>query len=107
MSTVRVPGSLRSVARSGHVPGKTSAPKAEAKAATLVTAALLTAASPVGVALAQGTLPPLTVEASQPKRKARPAPVAKSAPAAQPADAPSAPAKAANPYADSNAPYKV
>jgi catecholate siderophore receptor len=107
MSTVRVPGSLRSVARSGQVQAKPSAPKAEGKAATLVTAALLTAASPVGVALAQGNLPPLSVETSQPKKKAKPAPVAKATPAPQPSAAPPAPVKGANPYADPNAPYKV
>ena len=107
MSTVRVPGSLRSVIGSGHVQAKAAAPKTEGKAATLVTAALLTAASPVGVALAQGNLPPLSVESSQPKKKAKPAPAAKSNAAAQPAAAPSAPVKGVNPYADPNAPYKV
>jgi catecholate siderophore receptor len=107
MSTVRVPGSLRGNARSGLAQVKAAAPKTEGKAATLVTAALLTAASPVGVAVAQGTLPPLSVETSQPKKKAKPARAAKPSPAAQAADAPSTPAKGANPYADPNAPYKV
>jgi catecholate siderophore receptor len=107
MSSVRIPGSLRSVAGSGDAQAKVGAPKAEGKAATLVTAALLTAASPVGMALAQGNLPPLSVESSQPKKKAKPAPAARSGAAAQPTVAPSAPAKGANPYADPNAPYKV
>jgi catecholate siderophore receptor len=104
MSTVRVPGSLRCGA--GHTQAK-AAPKTDSKAATLVTAALLTAAGPVGVALAQGTLPPLSVETSQPKKKAKPAPAAKSGAAAQPANAPSAPAKGTNPYANPDAPYNV
>jgi catecholate siderophore receptor len=95
------------VAGSGDAQAKVGAPKAEGKAATLVTAALLTAASPVGMALAQGNLPPLSVESSQPKKKAKPAPAARSGAAAQPTVAPSAPAKGANPYADPNAPYKV
>jgi catecholate siderophore receptor len=106
MSTARVPGSLR-FAGSSHAPSKAAPSKTETKAATLVTAALLTAASPVGVALAQGTLPPLNVEASQHRKKAKAAPAAKTGATAQPADAPSAPAKDANPYADPNAPYKV
>jgi len=92
---------------SGHVQAKSAPLKSEGKAATLVTAALLTAASPVGVALAQGTLPPLSVEKSQAKKKAKPAPAAKQGTAAQPTSTPSAPAKAANPYADPAAPYKV
>ncbi len=107
MSTVRVPGSLRSLACSGQVQVKTAVPKTEGKAATHVTAALLTAAGPVGVALAQGTLPPLSVETSQPKKKAKPAPAAKAKAAAQPSEAPSAPAKGANPYANPDAPYNV
>jgi catecholate siderophore receptor len=107
MSTVRVPGSLRSLARRGHVQAKIAAPKTEGKAATLVTAALLTAASPVSVALAQGTLPPLSVETSQPKKKAKPAPAAKAKAPAQPSQAPSARAKGANPYANPDAPYNV
>jgi catecholate siderophore receptor len=107
MSTVRVPGSLRCATGSGHAQSKATPPKAEGKAATLVTAALLTAASPVSVALAQGTLPPLTVETSQPRKKAKPAPDAKSDAAAQPADTPGAPVKGTNPYADPNVPYKV
>jgi catecholate siderophore receptor len=84
---------------------------------SLFTAACFAAASPATIALAQGTttpapLPPLSVEAKEPKKKAA-APVAKKA-----GTAPAAPAKAAaptptpaqpgsNPYANPDAPYKV
>jgi catecholate siderophore receptor len=93
----------------GCAQAKPAAPKTDNKTATIVTAAaLLTAASPLSMAVAQGTLPPLSVEATQAKKKAPAAPKAKTGgAAAQPADAPAAPAKDANPYADPNAPYKV
>ena len=116
MSSVRVPGSLRRIAVTRRSEVKPSAaPKKESRAATLFTAALLTAGSPVTVAIAQGTLPPLNVEATQPKRKAKtPSPTQsiKSAPVVAPAPtAPQAPgpsvAKDANPYANPNAPYNV
>src|SRR5262245_14067987 len=98
MSAVRVPGSLRSVAGSRHAQAKPAAPRTDTKTATLVTAAaLLTAASPLSLALAQGTLPPLSVE-KQAKKKAKAAPAAKSGDTAAPAAPSGAPAKAANPY---------
>jgi catecholate siderophore receptor len=105
MSSVRVPGSLRGAASSAQA--KPAAPKTDNKTATFVTAAaLLTAASPLSMAVAQGTLPPLSVEATQAKKKAPVAPVKKSGDAA-PVEATTAPAKRVNPYADPNAPYKV
>jgi catecholate siderophore receptor len=107
MSSVRVPGSLRSFAvASGHDQAKAAAPKKDANRATLVTAALLTAASPLSIALAQSSLPPLSVE-TQAKKKANAAPPARGAVEARPSAASGAPAKDANPYADPNAPYKV
>lgn len=80
MSAVRVPGSLR---RSIAVqPAQHAAPaRKEGKTATLVTAAaLLTAASPLSLAIAQqgGTLPQLNVETTQAKKKAQAAPAEKS-----------------------------
>jgi len=83
---------------------------------TLLTAACFAAASPATIALAQSAppqapLPPLNVEAKQPKKKAATAPAKKTggataAPAT--ATAPQTPdQKLANPYADPAAPYKV
>ncbi|HWE21510.1 MAG TPA: TonB-dependent siderophore receptor [Hyphomicrobiaceae bacterium] len=107
MSSVRVPGSLRSFAvAGGHDQAKAAAPKKDANRATLVTAALLTAASPLSMALAQSSLPPLSVE-TQAKKKPKAAPPAKGAVEAQPSSASGAPATDANPYADPNAPYKI
>ena len=74
-----------------------------------MTAALLTAASPISIAVAQGTLPPLSVETKQAKKKAKAAPVAKSgqaAPAPAPVQQPTAQA-GANPYANPDTPYNV
>ena len=106
MSSVRVPGSLRRAVGANQV--KPIAPRKDTRAASLATAALLTAASPVGIAIAQGTLPPVNVEATQVKKKAKPAPAAKSGDATtQPAPPSGAAAKDANPYADPKAPYKV
>jgi catecholate siderophore receptor len=108
MSSVRVPGSLRRAGSSSRLQARPTAPKTDSRTATLATAAaLITAASPLGTALAQGTLPPLSVEAAQAKNKAKAAPAAKGSEAAPPANASAAPVKAANPYADPNAPYKV
>jgi catecholate siderophore receptor len=112
MSSVRVPGSLRRIAGNRRSEVKpAAAPKRESRAATLFTAALLTAASPISIAVAQGTLPPLKVETAQPKKKAKPAPTGPSADtkAAQPLEAQSLSpgAKDANPYANPNAPYNV
>jgi catecholate siderophore receptor len=105
VSSVRVPGSLRRV---GVHQVKPATPRKESKATTLATAALLTAASPVGLAIAQGTLPPVNVEATQVKKKARPAPATKPGVATeQPKQPTSAPPKNVNPYADPTAPYKI
>jgi len=110
MGSVRVPASLRRVV-GRHNQARPSAPRKESKAATLFTAALLTAASPISIAIAQGTLPPLNVETSQAKKKTKTAPAAKSgqtkaAPAVEQAP-PSTVAKDANPYANPDAPYNV
>lgn len=59
------------------------------------------------MAIAQGNLPPLSVEATQPKKKAKAAPAAKGSKSAPPVEASVAPIRGANPYADPNAPYKV
>src|SRR5215475_8592216 len=108
MSSVRVPGSLRSAGRSRHDQAKPAAPRKESKAATLATAALLTAAGSVGMAIAQGTLPPVSVEATQAKKKAKAAPAPKSGEATKQPEQPSSEApKNVNPYADPNAAYKV
>ena len=82
----------------------------DVSATKLLTIALLAAASPVSIAVAQQTkesapLPPLSVEAKQPKKKAA-APVAKKGGAAPVAPTASAP-KTTNPYANPDAPYKV
>lgn len=108
MSSVRVPVSLRR-AVSRQNPAKSSAPKKESKAATLFTAALLAAASPVSIAVAQGTLPPLSVETTQAKKKAKTTPTAKAGKAAPIVEAPppSPVVKGANPYANPDAPYNV
>lgn len=74
MSSVRVPGSLRRGVGSDQV---NVASRKDSRAASLTTAALLTAASPVGIAIAQGTLPSVNVEATQVRKKAKPAPAAK------------------------------
>jgi hypothetical protein len=108
MSSVRVPGSLRRAGSSGRLQARPTAPRTDSRTATLATAAaLITAASPLSTALAQGTLPPLSVESAQARKKAKAAPAAKGREAAPPANASAAPVKAANPYADPNAPYKV
>src|SRR6185369_2360790 len=83
---------------------------------SLLTAACFAAASPASIAIAQtanpqAPLPPLNVEAKQPKKKSTAAPAKKAggapvAPAAAPAPAPAAP-PGSNPYANPNAPYKV
>jgi catecholate siderophore receptor len=75
----------------------------------------LAASSPVSIAIAQAPptapLPPLSVEAKQPKKKA-PAPAKKAgaaptAPVPVAAPTPTPAAKGANPYANPEAPYKV
>jgi catecholate siderophore receptor len=108
MGSVRVPVSLRRVV-SRHTQAKPSAPKKECKAATLFTAALLTAASPISIAVAQGTLPPLSVETTEAKKKAKTTPTAKAGKAAPVVEAPppSPVAKGGNPYANPDAPYNV
>jgi catecholate siderophore receptor len=111
MSSVRVPGSLRRPAASRPSPGKPATSRKDSKTSTLITAAaLITAASPLSLAIAQGALPPVNVEATVAKKKA--AAPARKAPAAKAAQQPSQPWQAkvtpgANPYADPNAPYKV
>lgn len=114
MSSARIPGSLRRPAAKPH--NVTKIKRDTATTTGIVTAACLAAASPASIALAQGTpsgpLPPLSVEANQPKKKAPSAPAKKAgtaAPAPAPAPAPAmTPAqKSANPYANPNAPYKV
>ena len=90
-------------------------PRRERSVTRLITTACLAAASPLSIAVAQqappsAPLPPLNVEAKQPKKKAaRPAPKksggAPAAPAAAVAPAPAQ--KGANPYANPDAPYKV
>jgi catecholate siderophore receptor len=111
MSSVRVPGSLRSPVGK---PAYAGSARKDASTTSLFTAACFAAASPTTVALAQGTttpapLPPLSVEAKQPKKKAA-TPAAKKAGAAPVAPATAAaptPAPGSNPYANPNAPYKV
>jgi catecholate siderophore receptor len=110
MSSVRIPGSLRRVAGSRRSQNRPAPVRKECKTTTLVTAALLTAASPISIAVAQGTLPPLNVETTEAKKKAKPAPAAKSGQTkAQPVEAPPpTPApKTTNPYANPDAPYNV
>ena len=110
MSSVRVPGSLRRVVNARDNQAKQNPPKKESKAATLFTAALLTAAGPVSIAVAQGTLPPLSVETTQAKKKAKATPATtsgKAAPQPTPEEPPSTLAKDTNPYANPDAPYNV
>ena len=113
MSSARVPGSLR---RPAAKPANVTKVKRDATTTGIFTAACLAAASPATIALAQSTpsgpLPPLSVEAKQPKKQATPAPAKKAgtaAPVAAPAPAHAlTPAqKSANPYANPDAPYKV
>jgi catecholate siderophore receptor len=105
MSSARIPGSLRrGVSGTARKPQPSAPKKEQLKQVGLFTAALLMASSPLSIAAAQGTLPPLSVETTQPKKKAKAAP-AKSGEAAPPA--PEAPAKGANPYANPDAPYNV
>ena len=111
MSSARVPGSLR---RPAAKPANAAKFKRDTTTTGIFTAACLAAASPATIALAQGTpsgpLPPLSVEAKQPKKQATPAPAKKAgtaAPVAAPAPALTPAQKSANPYANPNAPYKV
>jgi catecholate siderophore receptor len=79
----------------------------DAKTATLVTAAaLLTAAGSASMAIAQSTLPPVSVEATQAKPKVakKKAPPVKAEPAPSTAEAPP---KDASPYGDPKTPYKA
>jgi catecholate siderophore receptor len=112
MSSARVPGSLR---RPIAKPSTVSKVKKDTTTTGIFTAACLAAASPATIALAQSTtptgpLPPLSVEAKQPKKQTTPAPAKKAgtaAPVAAPAPAPAPAEKGANPYANPDAPYKV
>jgi catecholate siderophore receptor len=107
MSVFRLHASLRApVSKTVNI-GST---RNDVSATKLLTIALLAAASPVSIAVAQqakesAPLPPLSVEAKQPKKKAA-APVAKKGGAAPVAPTASAP-KTTNPYANPDAPYKV
>jgi catecholate siderophore receptor len=97
-------------------PVNSGSPKREVTTTSLLTAACFAAASPASIAIAQtanpqAPLPPLNVEAKQPKKKSTAAPAKKAggapvAPAAAPAPAPAAP-PGSNPSANPNAPYKV
>jgi catecholate siderophore receptor len=109
MSSVRVPGSLRRPVTIKPAPA--AGGRLEVSKTSLFTAACLAAASPASIVLAQTApqqpLPPLSVEAKQPKKKApakKPSGAA-AAPAAAPQVAPEQ--KSANPYASPDAPYKV
>jgi catecholate siderophore receptor len=111
MSSVRVPGSLRSPVSK---PANASPTRKDVSTTSLLTAACFAAASPASIALAQGTtpqapLPPLSVEAKQAKKKATTAPAKKAgaAPVVPSAAAASTPTPGSNPYANPNAPYKV
>ena len=121
MSSVRVPRTLRG---SFHVPSESGTTNSttnrkDVSKLGLFTAACVAASSPASIALAQNagtatTLPPLNVEAQATKKKSVAAPAKKSSgtQAAKPAPAPVTPVKtpdqkAADPYANPNAPYEV
>jgi catecholate siderophore receptor len=111
MSSARIPATLRFV-RPRHENVSSGPSRSDRKTATVLTAACL-AALPVGPAFGQTTpgggvtpLPPVNVEANTPK----PRPKADAAQQPQPAANTAAPTpeqKAANPYANPAAPYKV
>jgi catecholate siderophore receptor len=110
MSSARIPGSLR---RPVAKPATRSRPRKDTTTG-LVTAAILAAASPTTIALAQSTtpggpLPPLSVEAKQPRKKAPAAAKKAGTVTPAPVQAPqlTPDQKNANPYANPNAPYKV
>ena len=111
MSSVRIPGSLRS---SFGKPTNTGSARKDVSTTSLLTAACFAAASPASIALAQtaaptAPLPQLNVEAKQPKKKAA-SPVARragAAPAAAAVPQLTPDQKSANPYANPAAPYKV
>ncbi len=116
VSSVRVPRSLRGF----QAPLDTSNVRKDVSRLGLFTAACVAASSPASIALAQDagtttTLPPLNVEAQAAKKKSVSAPAKKSsgAPAAKPAPASvvtpvkTPDQKAADPYANPNAPFKV
>ncbi len=115
MSSVRVPRTLRGF----QAQSEPSAVRKDASKLGLFTAACVAASSPASIALAQNagtatTLPPLNVEAQAAKKKAVSAPAKKSSgtPVAKPTPAPATPVltpdqKAADPYANPNAPYEV
>jgi catecholate siderophore receptor len=113
MTAARIPGSLRRPAAKADNARR----RIDGSTTRLITAACLAAGSPATIALAQSTtppapLPPLNVEAKQPKKKAAPAAAKKSgaapvAPAIAPAPQLTPEQKSANPYANPNAPYKV
>ncbi len=113
-SSARVPGSLRRPLQGAPTAPETTRraqSRVDVNRAKLVTAACLLAASPTSLAIAQsasGTspLPPLSVEANSAKKRAASSPTA-TAGSAAPAPAPTPEQKAASPYVDAGAPYKV
>ena len=120
MSSVRVPRTLRG---SFHVQSESgtnsTTNRKDVSKLGLFTAACVAASSPASIALAQNagtatTLPPLNVEAQTAKKKSVASPAKKSSgtQAAKPTPAPVTPVltpdqKAADPYANPNAPYEV
>ena len=121
MSSVRVPRTLRGSFHVQSESGTTNSTtnRKDVSKLGLFTAACVAASSPASIALAQNagtatTLPPLNVEAQAAKKKSVAAPAKKSSgtQAAKPAPAPVTPVKtpdqkAADPYANPNAPYEV
>src|SRR5262245_48130955 len=115
-SSARVPGSLRRPLQGTPTPPETprrGQSRIDVNRAKLVTAACLLAASPTSLAIAQSAsstspLPPLSVEANSAKKKAarsQPSTAGSAAPAPTPEPTPEQ--KAASPYVDPVAPYKV
>ena len=121
MSSVRVPRTLRGSFHVQSESGTTNSTtnRKDVSKLGLFTAACFAASSPASIALAQNagtatTLPPLNVEAQAAKKKSVAAPAKKSsgAQAAKPTPVPVTPVKtpdqkAADPYANPNAPYEV
>src|SRR5262245_23406358 len=112
-SSARVPGSLRRPLQGAaqETPRRGSS-RVDVSRAKLVTAACLLAASPTSLAIAQSAsntspLPPLSVEANSAKKRAAGSPSTPVGSAAAPAPEPTPEQKAASPYVDPAAPYKV
>src|SRR5262245_5143414 len=113
-SPARVPGSLRGplqCAAATLESPRRGQYRVEVNRAKLITAACLLASSPSSLAIAQtatnpSPLPPLSVEANSVKQRAA-SPQASTAGIAAPVPQPTPEEKAASPYADPVAPYKV